>query len=1273
MAGTGDAYDFATLEASGVADVALSLDQTLLYAAMRNGDINVYNLITRQKIATWDVGIQLGGLSLSTDGSFLLVTERNGANNGTANVDTATGAATTIVMAGQQPGQAFRDVEIVDNDTAILTGAASSLSNTIYNLTTGQFAALPGAVYYSGWGTVLAEDKHLTLLAEPGISSGPMFLFDDRTNSIVASGTNYQTISTSNNTGFNFGSQAVSEAGGLVAQFIGRGINFYDLHLVFLKTVLLGELADGLVFDPSGKYIYAYLIESGVVAKYDVASWTRVDEFNVGVSSWHNDVGYGSQLLLSSDGTRLTIVDTNANIGKLRIVDLTVRNERFEGTAGADALGGGGKGDDVYVVNDLGDSVTELAHEGEDTVETSLSSYTLGANLERLTGISASGQTLSGNAAANVITGGPGDDFLLGGAGNDVIHGMGGNDILRGDDGDDQLFGDDGGDLMRGGRGVDSFDGGANDTLPNLISTYGDRVSFFDLAATQGAVANLNTGIISNDGFGNAETMVNVESLGGDTAFVDTFYGNNNSNALLGSRGDNLYGSGGDDVIYLSAAAALADGGAGNDVLVLQSDAPWYLPDSNGDGFAELAPAMTTGWTVELDIHRAEDGYGNSGTIQGFEGVVGSELDDIIWGDLNANVLKGMGGDDVIFGDGGNDTIEGGEGFDLLHGLDGDDSLSGGGGNDLMRGYAGTDSYDGGAEDGLDPEFTGYGDRVSFFDPRATQAVVADLRTGIVSNDGYGNVETLVNVESLGAGTAFADTFYGNDSINNLLGSVGDFLYGFGGDDIIQLRGASAVTDGGGGIDLLQLSTLVDYRPDSNGDGVAELGPTMTAGYFVDLAAGTVRDGNGITGSVAGIENVTGTELADEIRGDGGDNRIEGGGGIDQLRSGTGTDTLLGGGDTDVLYFGGSFTGADVADGGSGRDVLVLQGNYTLTLSSTNLTAIESISLQTGANTRWGDTANNFYDYNITMANANVPAGVQLIVNGQSLRVGEDFTFDGSAETDGGMFLVYGGHGVDILKGGSGNDVFFFEGARFQPGDSVDGGAGRDAIVISSGSGVNRFEFSDASFTGIESISLNNRFTSDPSQKPSYELVLANGNVVPGATLIVNGSSLSDPAQTVSVDGSDIHDGKLILFSGAGGDTLIGGDGADLFYGAGGRDHLTGGGGADNFQYRAVSDSLPWNDSDFIHDFQGGIDKIDLSLIDADTTAPGDQAFTFIGSAQFSNHAGELRAVDLGQNMWLIMADVDGDSNADFTTQADLHLNVIRTDSTPMLGSDFIL
>ena len=50
---------------------------------------------------------------------------------------------------------------------------------------------------------------------------------------------------------------------------------------------------------------------------------------------------------------------------------------------------------------------------------------------------------------------------------------------------------------------------------------------------------------------------------------------------------------------------------------------------------------------------------------------------------------------------------------------------------------------------------------------------------------------------------------------------------------------------------------------------------------------------------------------------------------------------------------------------------------------------------------------------------ADVGGGQQLIINGQSLREGEDFTFDGSAERGDGKFLVYGGHGGDTLKGGA--------------------------------------------------------------------------------------------------------------------------------------------------------------------------------------------------------------------------------------------------------------
>src|SRR5687768_5900691 len=128
---------------------------------------------------------------------------------------------------------------------------------------------------------------------------------------------------------------------------------------------------------------------------------------------------------------------------------------------------------------------------------------------------------INGTAEADFIRGLGGDDVVNGGGGDDVIHGDEGDDQLRGNAGDDQLYGGDGNDLLRGNAGVDYYDGGSNYGFG--INGYGDRVSFFDVAATSGVIADLRTGIISNDGFGNVETMVGMESLGGDTAFVDTF------------------------------------------------------------------------------------------------------------------------------------------------------------------------------------------------------------------------------------------------------------------------------------------------------------------------------------------------------------------------------------------------------------------------------------------------------------------------------------------------------------------------------------------------------------------------------------------------------------------------------------------------------------------------------------------------------------------------------------------------------------------------------
>ena len=57
---------------------------------------------------------------------------------------------------------------------------------------------------------------------------------------------------------------------------------------------------------------------------------------------------------------------------------------------------------------------------GTDVVRTSLASYTLGANVENLTG-TGSGQTLTGNALANTLSGGA----------NETLAGAGGYDTYR--------------------------------------------------------------------------------------------------------------------------------------------------------------------------------------------------------------------------------------------------------------------------------------------------------------------------------------------------------------------------------------------------------------------------------------------------------------------------------------------------------------------------------------------------------------------------------------------------------------------------------------------------------------------------------------------------------------------------------------------------------------------------------------------------------------------------------------------------------------------------
>ena len=96
-------------------------------------------------------------------------------------------------------------------------------------------------------------------------------------------------------------------------------------------------------------------------------------------------------------------------------------NDWLDGGMGADALIGGA-GDDTYVVDNAGDTITELAGEGADTVQTSLST-TLADNLENLSFTGTLNLNGTGNSADNVIIGNAGNNTLLGLAGDDRVYG----------------------------------------------------------------------------------------------------------------------------------------------------------------------------------------------------------------------------------------------------------------------------------------------------------------------------------------------------------------------------------------------------------------------------------------------------------------------------------------------------------------------------------------------------------------------------------------------------------------------------------------------------------------------------------------------------------------------------------------------------------------------------------------------------------------------------------------------------------------------------------
>jgi serralysin len=106
----------------------------------------------------------------------------------------------------------------------------------------------------------------------------------------------------------------------------------------------------------------------------------------------------------------------------------------IDGGAGVDQLVGRG-GNDVYIVDNAGDSITEAGGQGNDEVRTSVNfTLTAGADVELLRTTDDNGVTainLAGNASGNTVRGNNGANLVNGGDGNDTLTGLGGQDLFE--------------------------------------------------------------------------------------------------------------------------------------------------------------------------------------------------------------------------------------------------------------------------------------------------------------------------------------------------------------------------------------------------------------------------------------------------------------------------------------------------------------------------------------------------------------------------------------------------------------------------------------------------------------------------------------------------------------------------------------------------------------------------------------------------------------------------------------------------------------------------
>jgi Ca2+-binding RTX toxin-like protein len=771
-------------------------------------------------------------------------------------------------------------------------------------------------------------------------------------------------------------------------------------------------------------------------------------------------------------------------------------------------------------------------------------------------------------------------------------------DIIVGNDGQNELIGNAGDDRIDGGNGADEIHGGAGDDL---------------------IVGGLDTKD-SRDRNNTLPPDNLPESNDGD----DKLYGEAGNDTINGGAGNDLLdGGAGDDILRGMAGVDIFRGGAGNDTVDFSLESPFQL-------------------LVNLLTNVASGGTASGDTFFSIENLIGSDdrIDRFIGNDAN-NHFDGLGGGDVFNGGNGDDILDGARDGDVLYG----DA-----GNDILIGGAGADYLDGG--DGIDTaDYTVDEHQPMFGPPRtpSTEGVTVNLALGTASGgDGEGDTTTthqydrLVNIENV-LGSKYADTLIGNAGVNVLSGAAGnDTLSGGGGADTL---------DGGAGQD--------------------------TAAYYGSTTGVTVS--LGVPGShpetFISIEGLAGSAFNDTLTGDAGDNNLVGQGGDDTLSGGAGNDTL----DGDFIPF--PVTGVGLGDSyatlPAGAANNSIAGAYDLTNAFSLLADADIGNATTLAHSTVNATGNGeggFYKLTVN-AGTIITADLDHTSDGLDdsyIRIvradGTEVAFNDDGGNDpgstrrtdslvnfkvaeAGTYYIVVGH-YDNDAGGPVDTVP--NGATYElnvsvtpppptapnigvaGNDTLIGGDGSDTLLGRAGDDTLRGGAGADHLDGGDGIDTASYLNAHDALTVDLAAGVGHGGEAEGDTLV-------GIEKVVGGKGGDILIGNAVN------NTLNGSDGNDTLSGGGGKDTLTGGAGADHFNFSAISDSgIGGARADVITDFNHGQgDRIDLSGIDANANQSGDQAFIFIGTGAYTDHAGELRYSAASGNT-TIAGDINGDGTSDF-------------------------